>query len=337
MNTPKCPVSFTSACAINEHMIYVASFPDGLTEDVDFTRLFVLNTNLPEKWFYHDIFDQTINSVAVRIIHDKRECYAMSKNGFVEIYSSAATKNEKIFVNISGRTGNLTRIRQIGDSIYACGAGNQIYCRKNNIWTRFDHSIREVTAAEMDNIIDAVKNGAQSNDIDFLELTKKMRKISMLEDIAGVNENDIYSCGSNGVLWHWNGLQWSRLDSGTRQHLNAIHCVSEDVVFIAGDNGTLLKGNKKTGFRRMHTGKLNANFWTIRSLNGIIYIGTSIGIVRATEQTINFFIPEVGGIESLFSVVSIDVAQNVLWVVCDKFILKNKAENWELILHPDNI
>jgi len=130
MNTEKTPITFGSACAVSDKMIYVASFPDKLEEDVDFTRLFVLNIETQEKWFHHDIYGETIISVAIKNDHSGRECYAMSGNGFIERFNSFIQINENIFQKESGCNGGLMSIRQIGESMYACGSGNQIYQKK---------------------------------------------------------------------------------------------------------------------------------------------------------------------------------------------------------------
>jgi len=337
MSIEKNPVTFGSACAVSEKMICIASFPDELEEDFYFTRLFVLNTETQEKWFHHDIHGKTIISVAAKHDRTGRECYAMTENGIVERFNSTIQLNENIFSNEFDHNGGLMSIRQIGEFMYACGSGNQVYRRGSDGWSRFDHSIREQAIGKLENIIDHVKAKIMSGDIDFLEITKKVRDVTLLEDIAGTHDDDIYTCGSNGVIWHWDGIEWKKISSGTRQHLHAIHCVSEDVIFVVGHNGTLLKGNKKTGFHRMHTGKMEINFWSVRSFNKILYIGTTNGIIRASEDKIEFFTPEINGIPNAFSVAAIDCFENVLWVIADKFILRKSSGKWGIINHPDNI
>jgi len=189
----------------------------------------------------------------------------------------------------------------------------------------------------MEEIISHIKESPVPGDVDILDITKRMREFTVLEDISGIGENDIYTCGSNGVVWHWDGFEWRNIKSGTRQHLHGIHCASEDVVFIVGHNGTLLKGNKKTGFHRMHTGKMKMNFWSVREFNGILYIGTTNGIVKASEDAIGIFTPEITGIKNEFPVTAIDRFKDALWIIADKFVLRKSPEKWELINHPDNI
>jgi len=336
MNTDKNPVTFGSACAVSETIVYVASFPDDINEDIDFTRLFVLNIETQEKWFHHDLNGETIISVAVKYNHTERECYAMAENGFIERFNSSIQINENIFPKELTTNGGLMSIRQIGESMYACGSGNQVYRRSNDIWLRIGHPIREQALEKLGDIIKHVKEETDSGDVDILEITKKMGDITLLEDISGTSDNDIYTCGSNGVIWHWNGVEWKKVGSGTRQHLHGIHCASADDIFIVGHNGTLLKGNKKTGFHRMHTGKMGINFWSIRRFNKALYIGTTNGIVRATKDEIGFFTPEISGIPNDFSVAAIDYFKDTLWIIADKFVLRNSHDKWELINHPDN-
>jgi hypothetical protein len=79
---------------------------------------------------------------------------------------------------------------------------------------------------------------------------------SFLHAINGSAENDIYVAGSvfsagahRGAVFHWNGRGWRRIDTPPVSWIAAIYVESEDRIWLAGNNGALLVGNQKSGFR----------------------------------------------------------------------------------------
>lgn len=54
-------------------------------------------------------------------------------------------------------------------------------------------------------------------------------------------DNTIYMFGENGVLLRFDGSKWNQLDTGTRSTIYAAWGMSGDELFLAGEQGTLLK------------------------------------------------------------------------------------------------
>lgn len=76
-----------------------------------------------------------------------------------------------------------------------------------------------------------------------------------LNAIDGSSIADIYAVGKNGIVIHRTSDLWRKLPKITNVNLRRIRVVDEDVVFIVGDSGVLLKGNAKKGFSAVYRGQ----------------------------------------------------------------------------------
>lgn len=338
----KAQITFGNGCAISDTMLYVPSFLDELDESLEHTRIFVLNLETPPYWFHHEIPGKTIVSTCFRPNNAsvKRACYSLTDQGSVEIFNSDEIIEEEIFITKedSVKAGALSDIKFIGEHAYACGSGNQVYKKITQGWISTSSAIRNQAIQKLSNAVSDISSQTKSLNTEnskLISATKKLREYTILHCIDGLNENDIYTCGTNGKIWHWNGLDWQDINSGTKQHLHDIHCISDETVLVCGHNGTVLKGNHKSGFRRLNIEKVNTNFWSIRSFGDSIYLGGSNGLFTIVGNQIVSCMtsPEA---PSFFSVQSIDVHKNTLWIVADKFILRHHANHWDIIEHPDN-
>ncbi|VVN92643.1 hypothetical protein [Pseudomonas fluorescens] len=329
----KTPITFGSGAAINDEMLYVTSFIDAIAPEINHTRMFVLNLALPGLWFHHDIIDKTVVSVAVRPASDAkpRVAYALCTDGTVETYNSNSTLNEAI--PMRENAGSLSSITHIGNRTYACGAENQIFYRSNNFWEETGVSFRDDAVNILKEIATEIKSGKELN---ILELTKKTRTLTLFECIKGTSENNIYTCGTNGMVLHWNGHEWQQSQSGTRQHLHDIHCVTPDDIIMCGHNGVVIRGNHTNGFRRMPIEKTDINFWSVRLFNKSLYLGSTSGLFCVTKNTLIKASFGTITLPSQYSIESIDTTDNTLWVITNKFILRLNTGTWKIIELPDN-
>jgi hypothetical protein len=62
-----------------------------------------------------------------------------------------------------------------------------------------------------------------------------------LYDIWGSSENDIFAVGEHGAVLHFDGYNWSSFNSGTIKNLSGIWGVPSRDVFVVGDYGTILR------------------------------------------------------------------------------------------------
>jgi hypothetical protein len=63
-----------------------------------------------------------------------------------------------------------------------------------------------------------------------------------IDRIHGVSANDLYAVGRRGLMLHWDGTEWRRIDVPTNMDLNAVYALSADRVCAVGAEGVLLLG-----------------------------------------------------------------------------------------------
>lgn len=233
--------------------------------------------------------------------------------------------------------GILSAINYIGGCLYTCGAAGQVYKKDDNKWNCISNEIVSGSDFAIESFVNNIK--LAKNEINESHLGKLIDNLSsyvVFDDIAGDNK-DIYVCGNNGLILHWDGIRWDKVKSGTRQHLHSFHYIDKTNIFVCGHHGTILRGNHKEGFRRVPIGRVDENFWSIRYFKGNVYIGTSAGLLCLDLEKINLtnISNEIKNIPAFHAVAEIDSTPDTLWVIADKFVLRLK-EKWQVITHPDN-
>lgn len=310
-------VSFRAGCAVEHDYIYVASYADALDPDeTHFSRMFTYVGRIPgnDKWYHHDL-ETSVVSVCVKkaSAHDGRRLCALSKNGEVELFSNIDGSSIIEQIDgaglINGTRGYLQEIREIGQSLVACGVNNQVYRRQaNGTW--------------------ALLNGSG------LELRTQLEDITMLNSIDGTSESDIYTCGLQGQLYHFDGRKWTRLVLRTDENLNCVRCVSTKEVWVCGKNGTLLVGNAVDGFKDVSSIDDNQAFWSLTKFKGIVYVSSlDAGLFAYDGKSIS----EVDtGFASGLWVYELDSVPETLWSFSPKEIASFDGLAWKRVHHPDN-
>lgn len=74
-----------------------------------------------------------------------------------------------------------------------------------------------------------------------------------LRDVWGNSASDVFAVGENGAIVHFDGTQWSAMDSGTSGWLNGVWGSSESDVFAVGENGVIVHFDG-TSWRNMNSG-----------------------------------------------------------------------------------
>lgn len=325
-------ISFGSGCAINDNMLYVASFIDSL-EDINHTRMFVLNLDLPVIWHYHDLNSKTVISTAFRPQQNElaRAGCALTTDGYIEIFNTKETSTTKISRNTYAP---LTSLAVIDGIFFCCGTEGQIYKIESNRTEEIGQGIATNVKVALDKIFDIKKTEDPEK---IQRLTSASRSITTLQSIDGLSKEDIYTCGTNGVIYHWNGKEWSKCRSGTRQHLHSIHCITQDDIMVCGHNGTIVRGNSREGFKRLASEKISKNFWCIRYFNDSIYIGTTNGLLVLKNGVFVHPLPPDLPLPKDYSIESLSSTEDTLWVVTNRFVLRLNQDEWQLIDHPDNL
>ncbi|WP_133512392.1 hypothetical protein [Candidatus Thiosymbion oneisti] len=62
------------------------------------------------------------------------------------------------------------------------------------------------------------------------------------DDIDGFADDDIYACGGEGELYHYDGRRWAVIDCPTNQFLYSLCCAGNGKVYVGGKDGMLIEG-----------------------------------------------------------------------------------------------
>ena len=167
-----------------------------------------------------------------------------------------------------------------GKSVYACGdAGTVLHCR-NQQW----HALPAVSQAALHCLWDAGNAGLYSGgqmgqiwrfhqgawtlayDL-FLDVT--------ILDMWGNSPDSIYAVGDEGLILHWNGVDWRRMVSGTKSALYSIWGYDDTHILAVGDFGLVLRWNGDN-WAEFYVGTENFLFdiWG-DALNNIFIVGLS--------------------------------------------------------------
>jgi hypothetical protein len=82
----------------------------------------------------------------------------------------------------------------------------------------------------------------RGNDQEEIEEFKKTNQEYGFNDIGGFAEDDIYACGGDGDVMHFNGREWRQLYCPTNEELLSICCAPDGKVYIGGQRGSLIVG-----------------------------------------------------------------------------------------------
>jgi hypothetical protein len=130
-------------------------------------------------------------------------------------------------------------------------------------WIEIDDQLVNASRTATARIVDQLKGVSEGLSEDqLLSLTAEISNVGVFDDIGGTGLDDVYVCGLAGALWHWNGHQWRKIEVPTDDHLHCMHVLSNQDVLVCGHNGTLLKGNKESGFRSLIGPETTDHFWT---------------------------------------------------------------------------
>ena len=194
----------------------------------------------------------------------------------------------------AGTKHNLWGLKAAHDglSLYACGdAGTVLHCR-NQQW----HALPAVSEAAVHCLWDAgdggLYTGGQMGQIFryhqgawtlaydlFLDVT--------ILDIWGSSPDSIYAVGDEGLVLHWNGVDWQRMVSGTKSALYSIWGYDDTHILAVGDFGLVLRWNGET-WAEFYAGTENFLFdiWG-DALDNIFIVGLSGTLVHFDGQRWN--------------------------------------------------
>jgi hypothetical protein len=228
---------FNDGYVYNANLILLASQLRAFANDDDSRISQIING----VWKYRDFELDAILSVAA--LESEQQGFFMGRNGNILVAATSYT-SEKI--DDVPKYGELTRIRNISDQIYVVGSKGQVYRRENSGWIHVDRGLLG-------------------------------RESLHLEDIGGTGPSDLYVVGPYGDVWYFDGISWEKIAFPTNRPLAGVKAISEEEVFICGDNGNLFVGSKDN-WRYIGHSDIVPNFWAVEHFKGKVYVSFSRGI-----------------------------------------------------------
>ncbi|MBP1881655.1 hypothetical protein [Agrobacterium rubi] len=336
--TPGTPVSLGNGFAISSRFLIIVGFPDETSEsDTPLTRIFYLNLDGKTLFTYQEWPGETVVSACLRRPTESRTragCF-LSDNGRIQILNS----NEHIKENLNvdpNNFGSMRSIQEIGETLYACGFGGQVYRRWNTGWEAIDGGLEDQSKRTMREEL-GIGEFANQPILDIekqLELSKQRPNFTKID---GLSESDAYLTGLNGTIMHYNGSMLSRLSSPTDVHLLDIHCVNPDRILMVGYSQTLLIGSATGGFSVAHESDDPLTFYSVREFRNEIYFGTTAGLRRFTGSGFEVVHEPSSGLDASTVIQQIDsVDDECLWIVGDRHICRYDGVNFKKIELVDN-
>jgi|SRR5215472_218409 len=331
--------SITRAAALSASAIDLACSPDNDEYGAPFTRLLRLRDG---GWTTLDIPQHTESMSQLRDRSGRSSLYVMSREGDL-LNAEEGTRSKVEDPMLRGapyQLGFLNKLRQIGDALFAVGAGGQAYGRKaNGDWRLLDEALLDGPHADSNWILEYAQNPNLLDDPN--EYSQFLARINagrgkLLSSLAGQSENAIYICGerADGLVYFWDGRGFTTCDLPTRGSLRDILIAPDGAIWICGRDGLLLKGRERAFEVILDLGH-ELRFASLAWFGGRLYLGASSG-------PNGLFVLDGGNAAVVRTGLSpepeeahtIEAADGVLWIVGLKDLARFDGRRWERIAVP---
>jgi hypothetical protein len=163
------------------------------------------------------------------------DVFAVGANGVILHFDGAAWTETG-----SGTTVALNSVFSSGSGAYAVGAQGLVLHYNGTEWSRAaaagENGLQDiwgganslVIAGEFGTLLNSSFTGAAELDV-------------ALRTVAGSSDGDIHVAGEAGAIFHFDGLAWIPMDSGTTQWLNGIWSGSPSHAVAVGENGAIVR------------------------------------------------------------------------------------------------
>lgn len=154
--------------------------------------------------------------------------------------------------------GSVNKLRSIDGWLYFCGGNNSVGKRLGpGEW--FSHTQAIADPAREDHL---------SND---------------LFDIDGFNERDIYTVGSDGQVFQFDGVRWERVAFPTNVDLINVCCGGDGEVYIADKRGIVYRGRGER-WERLGKGGLSASLRDLVWYEGQLWGSNEYGVWTLADE-----------------------------------------------------
>lgn len=264
-------------------------------ENEKITRLIIFQNG---QWEHLADLPEIVASILTIPKKEYTELYVLLRNGVIHKWMGAEHTVEIID---ESRGLFFNDIRLIGKHLYACGTGQQVFRRSLTCWQPVDDGI-------------------------FVGMNKPIR---IFTSIDGISEQNIYTVGIGGAIYHFDGNVWSPIQSPTNYGLSKVLCLN-NYTYIVGYHGLVIRGNIKE-WEMLAYKKGEAMLIDIISFNSDIYLASEFAIYKVKDKTIE---PLKNSVDRGFARFAID--RDYLWIIKEGSLLRYN-DKWETFVFPENV
>ncbi|NVB38750.1 hypothetical protein G6O69_12995 [Pseudenhygromyxa sp. WMMC2535] len=300
------PLTFVDGAALGRDHLYFLAYYDDLDPAV--YECTVGTYYDAGDWLSHeDMGHAAISACRFEPVPDTAAMVvALSMQGDVHFHGPQGSFEERIpdaGTREVGKLGAMAQVRQIGGSLYACGAHGQVYRRTRQGWEHIDGPI----------------------------LDRSMERSLSLNGIDGSAEDDILVVGYHGRILRFDGRRWSELDPPTNLHLERVCCVGRGEAYACGNRGTLLwiRGESIMDL----SVDIPEHFWGMTVFDGRLYVATLSAIWVLEDGELREIDTGLGGDVEFYR---LDSCEGMLWSIAPKDLIRFDGDTWERVPFPDN-
>lgn len=305
-----------SGLAIDDDIVYVSITPEYGSRECD-VYYYSIEDGV---WFNWLKLGCNIIGITFEENESEGRIHLMDEEGFFSHASESEKlsnwskiKDAGVYSADAKNYGYLNRLRVLQDNLYAVGNSGQIYRSMDNKtkWAHFDKGILQQP----------------------IDKDSRTKDIIDLKDISGIN-NDLYCCGDYSSLYHFSSNRWEKINiSSCHGDLYEIVYESEDNIYICGSNGTLLQGNKASGFLNICPENISMDFISIADHKGSLYLASDNQIFRCDYSGKNFEQVDVLHRNDI-SFKNLISTGEILWSIGFKEVIYLDGNEWIAIPNP---
>jgi hypothetical protein len=285
-------------------LLGVLAFPEAFPSDTEYTVFYM---TLAGEWGQHqfefDIPSVTYQKIASRnysawwLVGKRGEVVEIDKDPRIERIDTAGTGR--------GKYGYLAQIRLIDGQLFICGYRRQVYSRSGRGW--------DLISGEM---LDKRPKGPWNG----------------FESIDGFSRNDLYAVGDEGEIWHYDGKNWTQCESPTNCNLADVRCLGDEV-WICGDGGIILRGDKEGWDVVWADEKPSESWWSIEKFGGQIYVAGNSFLGKLQDGKVS---PVNVGIKGTLTTRTLHCKEGILWSIGEQHIASFDGKKWLEHVVPEN-
>lgn len=281
---------FIRGAARYHDLVYILSKGKALLErDVNHTSAICVDQG---NWA--NASDTEWNSTAIAVAKKPAEKLVfIGEDGDVCTYVGGQSTREKIVP-----TPRMIRnAKTIEGYVYACGMLRQVFRRTN------EYQWKNISAP----------------------LPGSDEKVGF-EALDGYSGNEIYAVGWSGEIWEFDGADWHNRSSPTNLILTSVCCAGDNVVYIGGQQGVLIKGRNSVWEIVQWEEPVDADLWDLCWFQDKLYVATIASLYVLTE---NKLVEVDFGEIAVSSCYSLTQAEGILWSVGSYDVVSFDGTTWQ--------